>query len=76
MASHHTQDDASHAHEGAAMDYAEHNKTFALFADLIKWGSVISLSLVVLTGILTGLIPFFIGFVLIVAMVVGAVKLF
>lgn len=58
------------------MDYAEHNKTFALFADLIKWGTVASLGLVVLTGMLTGLIPFFIGFVLIVAMGVGAIKFF
>jgi hypothetical protein len=68
--SHHTQT----AH--SAMDYAEHEKTFSLFAALIKWGTVASVGLLVFAGAATGLIPWLLAIAIIAASVFGAVKLF
>lgn len=51
MASH------NHDHDMPAMDYAEHEKTFSLFGNLIKWGTVFSVIFVLLTGSFTGLLP-------------------
>jgi Bacterial aa3 type cytochrome c oxidase subunit IV len=44
-------------HDVSAMDYAEHDKTFSLFADLIKWGTVFSVGLTLFIGAATGIIP-------------------
>ena len=46
-----------HNHDAPAMDYAEHDKTFGLFASMIKWGTVFSLAFVLVTGSFTGLLP-------------------
>jgi hypothetical protein len=46
-----------HDHDAPAMDYAEHEKTFSLFADMIKWGTVFSVIFVLLAGALTALVP-------------------
>ena len=48
--------DHNHSHEVSAMDYVEHDRTFSLFADLIKWGTVVSLGFLLLAGAATGLI--------------------
>ncbi len=53
------------AHDAPAMDYAEHEKTFSLFTGLIKWGSVFSIGLTLLSGAVAGLIPWL--FLLVVA---------
>ncbi len=49
--------DNNHNHDVPAMDYAEHEKTFSLFAALFKWGTVFSIVAVLLTGMFTGLLP-------------------
>lgn len=49
--------DHTHSHDASAMDYAEHDRTFALFAALIKWGTVVSIGFTLLAGAATGLIP-------------------
>lgn len=59
MAANHHDDDAP------AMDYAEHEKTFSLFADLIKWGSVFTVVFLLIVGAITALIPW--SFALIVS---------
>ncbi|CAN1534949.1 Cytochrome c oxidase, subunit IV, bacterial aa3 type [Rhabdaerophilaceae bacterium] len=46
-----------HDHDAPAMDYAEHEKTFGLFASLIKWGTVFSVIFLLLTGSFTGVLP-------------------
>jgi hypothetical protein len=68
--------DHSHSHDAPAMDYAAHDKTFSLFAGLIKWGTVVSLGLLVFAGAATGLIPWLLALAIIAASVFGAVKLF
>lgn len=35
------------------MDYAEHEKTYAMFLGLAKWGTIGCVAIVVLLGILT-----------------------
>lgn len=35
----------------SAMDYAEHNNTFALFIGLVKWGTVLTVAILVLMAI-------------------------
>lgn len=42
-----------HHHDVPAMDYAEHEKSFSLFASLIKWGTVFSLAITLLAGAAT-----------------------
>lgn len=59
MAAHHPE------HDAPAMDYAEHEKTFSLFATLIKWGTVFSIIFVLLVGAMTALLPW--SFALIVS---------
>lgn len=64
-----------HNHDAPAMDYAEHEKTFSLFAGLIKWGTVFSVVFTLLVGAITALIPW--SFALIVsALTVGIVAKF
>ncbi|MCA0399229.1 MAG: aa3-type cytochrome c oxidase subunit IV [Proteobacteria bacterium] len=57
--------------ESSAMDYAEHEKTFGLFASLIKWGTVFSLGLTLFFGALTHTISW--SFAIIVTVVMTAV---
>ncbi|MBN8533951.1 MAG: aa3-type cytochrome c oxidase subunit IV [Rhizobiales bacterium] len=61
----------NHNHDAPAMDYAEHEKTFSLFAGLIKWGTVFSVIFVLLTGSFTGLLPW--AFTLIVSVLTTAI---
>ena len=35
------------------MDYAEHEKTYEMFINLFKWGTVLSVGCVVLLGVFT-----------------------
>lgn len=35
------------------MDYAEHNRTYALFITMFKWGTVFSIACVILLALLT-----------------------
>ncbi|GAB5510289.1 MAG: hypothetical protein Rhims3KO_16900 [Hyphomicrobiales bacterium] len=35
----------------SAMDYAEHNGTFELFVGLIKWGTVLTVAILILMAI-------------------------
>lgn len=53
-------------HDVSAMDYAEHEKTFNLFVELFKWGTVFSLAFVLVVGASTGTIPW------LFALIVGA----
>ena len=47
------------AHDHAAssghpdMDYAEHEKTYAMFLGLAKWGTIVAIGIVIVLGILT-----------------------
>ena len=66
----------SHHHDVPAMDYAEHEKTFSLFASLIKWGTVFSLGFTLVIGAFTSTIPWLFALVVIAAMIVVAAKLF
>jgi Bacterial aa3 type cytochrome c oxidase subunit IV len=56
MAADHTQNNMD-KQDSPAMDYAEHDKTFALFAMLCTWVTVGSIVFVLLVGAVTGLIP-------------------
>jgi len=58
-------------HDVPAMDYAEHEKTFNLFVELFKWGTVISLAFVLVVGASTGTISWL--FALIVGALVTAI---
>lgn len=60
-----------HQHDGPAMDYAEHEKTFGLFAGLIKWGTVGSLVVILLTGAVTHTVPW--TFALVVSLLMAAI---
>lgn len=60
-----------HNHDVPAMDYAEHEKTFALFAWLIKWGTVFSVVFVLFIGAMTSLIPW--AFALIVSILTAVI---
>ncbi|ACO02751.1 aa3-type cytochrome c oxidase subunit IV [Brucella melitensis] len=44
MAEHHT---TAPAELGAPMDYAEHEKTYAGFASLVKWATVVLVALMI-----------------------------
>ena len=65
---HHTQ---ASSHEGTAMDYAEHEKTFSLFASLIKWGTVFSIVFVLVIGAFTATVSW--PFTLIVSALMTAI---
>jgi hypothetical protein len=65
----------NHDHNPPAMDYAEHEKTFSLFASLMKWGTVLSIFLLMLVGSIWGPLPW--AFTLIVtALSIGIVAKF
>jgi hypothetical protein len=65
-----------HNHDAPAMDYAEHEKTFALFASIIKWGTVASLGLVLLTGAFSGTIGWWFALLVLVLLAGIAAKFF
>ena len=65
-----------HHHDVPAMDYAEHEKTFDLFAGLVKWGTVASLVLTLLAGAATGTISWVFFLAVTVAMIAIVVKFF
>jgi Bacterial aa3 type cytochrome c oxidase subunit IV len=63
-------------HDVPAMDYAEHDKTFALFVWLIKWGTVFSVATTVFIGAATGIVPWLFFLVVTAAMSFVAAKFF
>jgi hypothetical protein len=65
-----------HHHDVPAMDYAEHEKTFGLFADLIKWGTVLSLFIVLLVGAFSSTIPWLFAIVVTVLLTAIVAKFF
>jgi hypothetical protein len=65
-----------HNHDVPAMDYAEHEKTFSLFASLIKWGTVGTVVFVLLTGAITALIPWWFALIVSVLTLVAVGKFF
>ncbi|MCZ8376308.1 MAG: aa3-type cytochrome c oxidase subunit IV [Beijerinckiaceae bacterium] len=65
-----------HHHDVPAMDYAEHEKTFDLFANLVKWGTVVSLVITLLAGAATGTISWIFFLAVTVAMIAIVVKFF
>jgi hypothetical protein len=66
----------NHHHDIPAMDYAEHDKTFGLFASMIKWGTVGSLGIVLLAGAATHTIPWIFAIVVAVLMTAITAKFF
>ncbi|OYU49764.1 MAG: hypothetical protein CFE31_05290 [Rhizobiales bacterium PAR1] len=66
----------NHNHDVPAMDYAEHEKTFSLFAGLIKWGTVGSLGITLLAGAATHTIPWLFAIIVAVAMTAIVAKFF
>lgn len=66
----------NHHHDVPAMDYAEHEKTFGLFAGLIKWGTVGSLGITLLAGAATHTIPWLFAIIVAVAMTAIVAKFF
>lgn len=66
----------NHHHDVPAMDYAEHDKTFGLFAGMIKWGTVASLMLVLLVGAVTHTVPWIFAIVVSVLMTAVVAKFF
>ncbi len=66
----------NHHHDIPAMDYAEHDKTFDLFAGLIKWGTVGSLMITLLAGAATNTIPWIFAIVVSALMTAIVVKFF
>jgi hypothetical protein len=68
---------ADHHHrETNGMDYAEHDRTFDLFASLIKWGTVVSLGITLLAGAFTATIPWSFALIVTALMVWITVKFF
>jgi Bacterial aa3 type cytochrome c oxidase subunit IV len=65
-----------HDTKTTAMDYAEHEKTFGLFAGLIKWGTVASLGITLLAGAATHTIPWLFALVVAVAITAIVAKFF
>jgi hypothetical protein len=63
-------------HEHTAMNYAEHDKTFGLFAGLIKWGTVGSLMITLLAGAATHTIPWMFAIIVSALMAFVAAKFF
>jgi hypothetical protein len=66
----------NHHHDVPAMDYAEHDKTFGLFAGMIKWGTVASLMIVLLAGAATHTISWIFAIVVSVLMTAVVAKFF
>lgn len=66
----------NHHHDVPAMDYAEHEKTFSLFAGLIKWGTVGSLGLTLLVGATTNTISWLFAIIVTVLMTAIVAKFF
>lgn len=65
----------NHDHQPPAMDYAEHEKTYALFGELMKWGAAVSVILVMLVGSIWGPLPW--AFTLLVsALTIGVIAKF
>lgn len=64
-----------HSSSGSDNDYVEHEKTYNLFLALTKWGTVVSLLIVLLAGSMTSLLPWALTLVLGVLLVGGAVAL-
>lgn len=60
-----------HNDHGSPMDYAEHEKTYGVFAGLIKWGSAGTVIFVLITGALTGVLPW--AFALIASLLVALI---
>ena len=67
---------ADNHHDGSAMDYAEHDKTFAVFTGLVKWGTVGSLGMALLAGAATNTVPWIFAIVVMVLLVGTVVKFF
>jgi hypothetical protein len=65
-----------HHHDIPAMDYAEHEKTFGLFAGLVKWGTVLSLAFVLVIGAVTATISWPFALIVIAAMTAITMKFF
>ncbi len=63
-------------HDAPAMDYAEHDKTFGLFAGLIKWGTVGSLMITLLAGAASHTIPWIFAIIVSALMTAVVVKFF
>lgn len=66
----------SHNHDVPAMDYAEHDKTFALFGSLVKWGTVVSLAITLVAGAATGTISWIFAIAVTAALIAAVVKFF
>lgn len=65
----------NHDHHAPAMDYAEHEKTFSLFGELMKWGTALSVILLLLVGSIWGPLPW--AFTLVVsAALIGVIAKF
>jgi hypothetical protein len=65
-----------HHHDVPAMDYDQHEKTFGLFAGLIKWGTVGSLLIVLLAGAFTHTVPWAFAIVVSVLLTMIVAKFF
>lgn len=76
MAANHDHKDASHGSTGSAMDYPEHDRTFSLFSDLIAWGTVGSVVILLFIGAVTSLIPWTLALVVSVLMAGIVAKFF
>jgi Bacterial aa3 type cytochrome c oxidase subunit IV len=63
-------------HDSPAMDYAEHDKTFALFAMLCTWVTVGSVVFVLIVGAITGIISWLFALTVSGAMAFIAKKFF
>lgn len=59
-----------------AMDYAEHEKSFGVFANLVKWGAVGSLALTLLAGAATHTVPWSFALIVTILMVAVVSKFF
>jgi hypothetical protein len=65
-----------HHQDVPSMDYSEHEKTFGLFASLVKWGTVVSLALMLLAGAASGTISWIFFLAVTAALVAVVVKFF
>ena len=67
---------AADHHDVPAMDYAEHEKTFALFMGLCKWVTVGTVGVVLLIGAVTHLIPWLFALIVTAALTAIVAKFF
>ncbi len=65
----------NHDHHAPAMDYAEHEKTYGLFGELMKWGTALSVVLVLLVGSIWGPVPWIFTLV-VAALTIGVIAKF